>query len=105
MVVTNLAPPGLLQHFKQEQLTPMETILKAFSELADPDGVDRADWVESGKTGEVVEGNVGELIYHAAPSRSDESSHMNDEAMRAWSQTYIDRNKKFAMQDWMNGTS
>lgn len=103
LVMTNLPPPGLMDHFTQEQLTPMSTILKVFSELADLDGVGDPGWVERGKNGEVVEGNIQELIYHPAPSRPTSSSHMNVEGMKAWAQTYIERNKKFAAQDWMNG--
>ena len=51
LVATNLAPPGLLDSFSKEQFTPMETMLRCFSELADLDNVAEDDWVSKGKCG------------------------------------------------------
>lgn len=73
----------------------MSTILRAFSDLADLDHVAQPDWVEKGKNGEVVEGNLQELIYHPAPERPSMSEHMNAEEMRAWARTYVERNVNF----------
>ncbi|KAI7087175.1 NAD(P)-binding protein [Hortaea werneckii] len=101
MVATGLAPPGLLESFKPEQLTPMETMLRGFVELGDLDGVVKADWVSTGRTGDVVEGNMQELIWHEAPEKPAASSYMDERGMQDWARAYAERNRNFAMQDWM----
>lgn len=100
VVVSNLAPPGLLKQFKADEFTPMATIMRCFSELADLENVSNENWVEGGKNGEAVEGNLEELIYHPAPARPSSASYQNDEGAKAWLSVYEDRNKKFAMTDW-----
>lgn len=62
-------PPGLVERLPADQITPMNTIIKCFDECADLAGVAAEDWVERGRTGETVEGNVHELIWHTPPQR------------------------------------
>lgn len=105
LVPTNLAPPGLLESFTEEQFTPMSTIMRCFSELADLENVADESWVEKGKSGETVEGNLDELIYHTAPQRATTSSYQNEEGTKAWLRVYEERNKKFGNTDWANEQS
>ncbi|KAK4579877.1 hypothetical protein LTR86_000078 [Recurvomyces mirabilis] len=100
LVRTGLAPPGLLEQFKEEQLTPMETMLRCFSALADFENVGKADWVESGKNGETVEGNLTDLIWHQPPQPPPEKSYQDEEGQKAWAKIYHERNRKFAEADW-----
>ncbi|KAL9106475.1 MAG: hypothetical protein Q9227_008506 [Pyrenula ochraceoflavens] len=53
-VPTNLAPPGLIDAWPPEHITPMETIMRAYDELID---------VEEKRTGECVE-CVGRELYY-----------------------------------------
>lgn len=101
LVATNLAPPGLLDSFKEEQFTPMTTMIRAFEALAEFGGVGEAGWVESGRNGETVEGNLRELIWHQAPVRREESSYVDEEGMKAWKLAYRDRNVRFAGEEWL----
>ena len=100
LVRTNLPPPGLMDNFTEDQFTPMSTIIRIFSELADVDNVSDPDWVEKGPSGETVEGNLKELIHHKAPSRPETSSYQNEEGQKAWTKTYLERNRKFGIQNW-----
>lgn len=63
LVRTNLPPPGLLEQFDASEFTPMTTIMRCFSELADLENVNNETWVEGGKNGETVEANLQELVY------------------------------------------
>ncbi|KAK0256688.1 hypothetical protein LTR29_012414 [Friedmanniomyces endolithicus] len=103
LVRTGLAPPGLLDSFTEEQITPMSTMMRCFSELADLDGVGDAEWVERGKSGETVEGNLEELTWHRAPGKPEGASYINDEGQAAWAKIYFERNKKFAAMEWVKG--
>lgn len=100
VVGTNLPPPGLLEQFKADQFTPMATIMRCFSELADIENVNDENWVGGGKNGEAVEGNLEELIYHSVPQRPPSASYQNDEGSKAWLSVYEERNRKFALTDW-----
>lgn len=104
MVVTNLAPPGLLEGFNKDQITPMSTIMRAFAELGDLENVEKEGWVEGGKTGEIVECAIQDLIYREAPGRANESQeHMAGEgAADFWAKAYSERNRKFVEEDWMS---
>ena len=102
LVKTSLAPGDLNSKFTEEQFTPMSTIMRCFSELADLENVSDEDWVEKGMTGETVEGNLQELIYHKPPQRPESASHHNEEGEKAWREAYVERNKNFALMDWMN---
>lgn len=62
-------PPGLVNKLPPDQITPMSTIIRCFDVLADLADVSREDWVQRGKTGETVEGNGDELIWHHPPER------------------------------------
>ncbi|KAK3659691.1 hypothetical protein LTR56_001054 [Elasticomyces elasticus] len=103
LVRTGLAPPGLLDNFTEEQFTPMSTMMRCFSELADFDNVTDQDWVQKGKSGETVEGSLDQLMYHKPPGPAEEASYVNDKGLEAWAKIYFDRNKKFAEQDWLKG--
>lgn len=100
-VVTGLAPPGLIDSMKEEQITPMSTMMQCFSELANIDEVEKDDWVETGRTGDVVEGNLKDLIWHPTPARPESSSYMDEKGLEKWAKAYAERNKNFTMQDWM----
>ena len=104
LVATNLAPPGLLDSFKEEQFTPMSTMMRAFDELAEFARVGEEGWVERGRNGETVEGNLGELVWHRPPGRREESSYVDEEGMRAWTRAYRERNIRFAEEDWQGKT-
>ncbi|KAF7186925.1 Short-chain dehydrogenase/reductase ascJ [Pseudocercospora fuligena] len=98
MVHTNLPPSGLMENFSQEQITPMSTILRCFSELADLEKSVDGNWVQSGRNGDVVEGNLDRLIYHPAPERPQSSSYVNPKGMEAWAATYRERNIRWAKE-------
>lgn len=101
LVATNLAPPGLLESFTAEQFTPMTTMIRAFDAMAEFTRVGEEAWVCEGCNGETVEGNLGELVWHRAPGRKEESSYVNEEGMAAWRRAYRERNVRFAGEEWM----
>lgn len=101
LVATGLAPAGLMDSFSQDQVTPMSTIIRCFDAFASFADVGKEDWVDTGRTGEVVEGNLGDLIWHEAPSRPASSSYMDKKGLEDWANAYRERNRNFAMQDWM----
>ncbi|KAK0913351.1 hypothetical protein LTR02_002396 [Friedmanniomyces endolithicus] len=82
LVRTGLAPPGLLDSFTEDQITPMSTMMRCFSELADFDRVGDAGW---------------------APGKPEGASYINDEGQAAWAKIYFERNKKFAAMAWVKG--
>lgn len=103
-VATALPPPGLVAMLPEAEVTPMSTILRAFDELADLDGLKpgaggRAAWVGKGPAGEVVlaEGQ------HLTPRRVDEvgesvAGRWDQEFIAAWVRAYREQNKKYATQ-------
>lgn len=103
IVATGLAPPGLMDGFKPEQITPMGTMMRAFDELATFDGVEhRKSWVEAGHNGQVVEVDL-ERLYYRQPVEDTESSsggQSNDKASQQWANAYLERNRAFAVMDW-----
>lgn len=101
LVATGLAPAGLMDSFSQEQITPMSTIIRCFDELAQFERVGEQGWVEEGRNGETVEGNLKKLIWHQPPA--NESEYTDDKGLEAWTRAYMERNKNFALQDWMDG--
>lgn len=88
MVATNLPEPGFLELFPPEQITPMSTIMRSFDVISEFENVEKEDWVSSGKSGEIVEGNLQELIWHPAPERPAASEYLNEDAMQVWTDTY-----------------
>ncbi|KAF2157288.1 NAD(P)-binding protein [Myriangium duriaei CBS 260.36] len=92
IVATGLAPPGLMDKFAPEQVTPMSTIIRAFEEL----------WVRGGHNGQVVEADLGELYYRqqVQDTPSAAGGHSGDKASKIWGDAYLERNKKFALADW-----
>lgn len=74
--------------------------MRAFSVLADLENVADEDWVEKGKNGETVEGNMEELVWHQPPERKGASTFKSKEDINAWFRVYAARNKKWAATDW-----
>ena len=67
-VPTNTMPPGLLALWPCEHVTPVSTVLRAFNELVDENGLVEADGKSQGldevpKSGCAVECSVDELFY------------------------------------------
>ena len=62
-------PPGLVENLPPSQITPMSTIMRCFDAVADLADFNNEGWVEQGRTGESVEGNLQNLIWHYAPER------------------------------------
>lgn len=67
IVATPAIPQALLDGLPADQVTPMSTIIKCFDACADLADVGNPDWVKTGRTGETVEGNVNDLIWHKPP--------------------------------------
>lgn len=104
LVRTGLAPPGLMDNFSEEMVTPMSTITRAFDELGDLDRVREEGWRKGGPNGQIVECALGNLYYRDEIEKADASQeHMAVGAADAWAKAYTERNKNFAMQDWMSG--
>ncbi|KAK5133844.1 hypothetical protein LTR08_007175 [Meristemomyces frigidus] len=101
LVATGLAPPGLMANFDPAQVTPMSTMMAGFEALAGLEGVGGEGWVARGRSGEVVEGNLGELVWHEPPTRPEASSYMDEKGLEDWARTYRERNRNFAKEDWM----
>jgi 15-hydroxyprostaglandin dehydrogenase (NAD) len=67
-VDTNIMPPGLVERWPKEHITPLATIVRAFNELIDEGGRVEGDGKSQGKNGIVkagcaVECSVDELFY------------------------------------------
>jgi NAD(P)-dependent dehydrogenase (short-subunit alcohol dehydrogenase family) len=88
MVATNLPEPGFLELFPPEQITPMSTIMRCFDAVSDFEDVEKGDWVQKGKSGDIVEGNLDDLIWHPPPERPAKSEYLNEEGMKVWTDTY-----------------
>jgi len=99
VVATGLAPPGLLDAFTEEMMTPMSTIIRAFEELAQFDGVvDREKWVAEGWNGQIVEASLKNLYYREEIGKSDQGQvNMTVDAADAWAKAYTERNRNFAL--------
>jgi 15-hydroxyprostaglandin dehydrogenase (NAD) len=88
MVATNLPEPGFLDLFPPEQITPMSTIMRCFDAVADFEDVEKDDWVQKGSSGDIVEGNLQDLIWHPSPERPAQSEYLNEDGMKVWTDTY-----------------
>lgn len=88
MVATNLPEPGMLDMFPPEQITPMSTIMRSFDAISQFEDVGKEDWIRTGKSGEIVEGNLQDLIWHSTPDRPAQSDYLNEEGMKAWNEVY-----------------
>lgn len=99
MVATGLAPPGLLDVFPDELVTPMGTMLRAFDELAEFDALagpgGRAAWVRSGPTGAAVEGGLAGLVYRVAERKKGVHDEERAKIGETWAKVYGERNKRF----------
>lgn len=95
MVATNLAPPGLMDHFSKEQVTPMSSMLRAYDELMDD---------EKCLNGQILEVSLSNLWYREEIAAQGEGKMRTDKAIAAaWDQAYRDRNVAFALRDWKSG--
>ncbi|PNS21750.1 3-oxoacyl [Sphaceloma murrayae] len=105
-VVTGLAPPGLRENFREDQITPMATMLRAFDELVEPERVGEGErWVNGGKNGQIVEVSLGNLYYRQELEIADKGKEdPNDKSLAAWATVYTERNTKFAAEDWEKKT-
>ncbi|KAJ9610297.1 hypothetical protein H2200_005074 [Cladophialophora chaetospira] len=99
IVATGALPPGLLDVIPPNQITPMSTILRCFDALGDFGDVGHDDWVEQGRMGETVEGNVQDLIWHHPPVRpqGQGGSFAREKGALAVAQVYKERNRQFAI--------
>jgi len=87
MVPTELAPPGLMERFPKEHVTPMSTILRAFEELMDE---------KANRNGECVEVAMQDLFYRTPPEPMGESQKwMKEGAAEFWTEAYRERNVEF----------
>lgn len=116
IVATPGLPAGLVGRLPPAQITPMDTIMRCFDAVADLADFSEDDWVERGKSGETVEGNVGDLIWHYPPRPQQQKQHQmegsadlsgNGDKVRFVRETgallvaeaYKERIRRFAMQE------
>lgn len=93
IVVTDALPAALVRALPQDQLTPMETVMRCFEEVADLAGVGDTDWVRSGRSGDTVEANVNDLIWHQppAPPGAKDAKFDRQKAAEVVAQAYRER--------------
>jgi 15-hydroxyprostaglandin dehydrogenase (NAD) len=93
IVATGGLPLGLLEKLPPDQITPMSTIVRCFDALADLGDGRHEDWVERGRTGETVEGNVQDLIWHYPPERprGEGGKFVREKAVLAVAEAYKER--------------
>lgn len=108
LVSTNLPPPGLMEHFSDEEITPMSTILRCFAELGHLDNCEGDDgslqkWLEGGPNGETVEGSLDQLIYHKPPEHGS-GSYVNERGIQAWRNAYTEKNIRYAKESQARGS-
>jgi 15-hydroxyprostaglandin dehydrogenase (NAD) len=88
LVATNLVEPGFLELFPPDQITPMSTIMRCFDVISQFEDVEEEDWITKGRSGELVEGNLKQLIWHPPPERVAQSEYFDEDGMKAWNETY-----------------
>lgn len=87
-VPTNLAPPGLMEAWPKEGITPMSTIMRAYEELLDE---------EKAWNGQCVEASLEELTFRGSPLPPDsEKVEVDIHPLNLFDQAYKERNIKFA---------
>jgi 15-hydroxyprostaglandin dehydrogenase (NAD) len=106
IVATKALPPGLVDKLPPDQITPMSTIMRCFHTLADLDDIAQVGWVERGRTGETVEGNVDELIWHAPPARpqAEQGKFVREKGILVVAEAYKERNRQFAIAGEQSGS-
>lgn len=95
LLETALVPPEVIAEYGKEQVTPMDTIMRCFEELALLSQSTDADWVNRGYNGRVVEGNLKDLIWHDPPARPAQSKYASKGAGDVWAKVYKERNSRF----------
>lgn len=81
LVATGLAPPGLMDAFTDDMITPMSTIMRSFDELGDLDNVQKEGWRQGGHTGQIVECSLGNLYYRKEIEKADQGQKNMAEGM------------------------
>lgn len=100
IVDTAALPTGLIDRLPGGQVTPMSTILRCFDAVADFGGVGKEDWVEQRCTGETVEGNVDNLIWHHPPTRPVvEGGFDRKKGIMLVAQAYEDKKRRAVAED------
>jgi 15-hydroxyprostaglandin dehydrogenase (NAD) len=88
LVATSIVDPGFLELFPPDQITPMSTIMRCFDIISQFEDVEKEDWIQKGKSGELVEGNLKQLIWHAPPERVAQSKYFNEDGMKEWNEKH-----------------
>lgn len=101
IVATPAIPQALLDGLPADQVTPMSTIIKCFDACADLADVGKPDWVETGRTGETVEGNVNDLIWHkpAMPPQAENAKFQRQRAALVVAEAYKEKIRKFTAEE------
>ncbi|KIX94737.1 uncharacterized protein Z520_09427 [Fonsecaea multimorphosa CBS 102226] len=89
-------PPGLVSKLPPDQITPMSTIIQCFDALVDFARAGDDDWVQRGKTGQTVEGNGEELIWHHPPEPKG-GKFVRETGVLAAAEAYKERAEKVAI--------
>ncbi|KAI9708612.1 MAG: hypothetical protein M1820_003830 [Bogoriella megaspora] len=107
MVVTNLAPAGLLDSYSESEMTPMSSMMRAFEELGELEGFERGGrnggWRDVGRArnGCAVEVSLSELLYREPPLRKEgQRVSSAEDRGELWERVYRERNRGFARRDW-----
>lgn len=87
-VPTNLAPPGLMEAWPKDGITPMSTIMRAYEELMD----ENQAW-----NGKCVEASLDELTYRGSPQPpGSEKIKIDIHPLTLFDEIYKERNINFA---------
>ncbi|KIW86776.1 uncharacterized protein Z519_12562 [Cladophialophora bantiana CBS 173.52] len=96
IVDTPALPRGLVSKLPPDQITPMSTVIRCFDALADLAHVGDEAWVLQGRTGETLEGNGDELIWHHPPERRG-GKFVRETGMLAVAQAYKEKAERAAV--------
>ena len=78
-VPTGLAPPGLIDIFPKEHVTPISTVIKAFDTFLEYDSL----------SGETVELSQGDLFFRKKPDYPNESQRwLGEDSKSFWEEAY-----------------
>lgn len=101
IVATPAIPQALLNHLPSDQITPMSTIMKCFDVCADLAHAEQPDWVEKGPTGETVEGNVNDLIWHQPPvsPQAENAKFERQKVVSAVAEAYKNQIHQYMLKD------
>ena len=78
-VLTNLCPPHVRDLFPKEHITPMDTVLEAFSRFLEDETM----------TGQIVELSLDQLYFRTPPEWANASQKwLGEESMKFWEDAY-----------------